>query len=104
MPGVTENLRIDYESLRKYRENIVYCSISGYGDIGPMKNSPAFDNIIQAESGFMHLTGSPETGPFKMGFAITDVLTGLYAANAVLAGLMYRSQTSKGIHMKTSLI
>lgn len=51
----------------------------------------------------MSLTGSQETGPFKMGFAITDVLTGLYAANAVLAGLMHRNQTSKGIHLKTSL-
>lgn len=48
VPGVTEHLKVDYESLKKYREDLVYCSISGYGDIGPMKNSPAFDNIIQA--------------------------------------------------------
>lgn len=52
----------------------------------------------------MHLTGSPETEPFKLGFAITDVITGLYAANAVLAGIIHRNQTSKGIHLKTSLI
>jgi crotonobetainyl-CoA:carnitine CoA-transferase CaiB-like acyl-CoA transferase len=52
----------------------------------------------------MHLTGRPDTEPFKMGFAITDVITGLYASNAVLAGLMYRNQTGKGIHLKTSLI
>lgn len=52
----------------------------------------------------MHLTGNPGGEPFKMGFAITDVLTGLYAANAVLAGLLHKSQTGKGIHLKTSLI
>jgi formyl-CoA transferase len=59
VPGVTENLNIDYERLKKYKNDIVYCSISGYGDTSILKNSPAFDNIIQAECGFMHLTGSP---------------------------------------------
>lgn len=51
----------------------------------------------------MHLTGKPNSEPFKMGFAITDVLTGLYASNAILAGLHYRNQNNKGLHIKTSL-
>lgn len=68
-----------------------------------MKNKPSFDNIIQAETGFMHLTGAPDTEPFKLGFAVSDVITGLYASNAILAGLLQREKTGKGIHMKTSL-
>ena len=48
IPGVTKKLGIDYDSLKKYNNNLVYCSISGYGDIGPLKNAPAFDNIMQA--------------------------------------------------------
>lgn len=68
-----------------------------------MKHSPAFDNIIQAEAGFMHLTGIQDGPPFKLGFAITDVITALYASNAVLAGLLHREQTGEGIHLRTSL-
>jgi crotonobetainyl-CoA:carnitine CoA-transferase CaiB-like acyl-CoA transferase len=103
VPGVAQQLKVDYETLKQHKEDLVYCSISGYGDIGPLKNSPAFDNIIQAETGFMHLTGAPNTEPFKMGFAISDVLAGLYSANAILAGILHRNQTGKGIHLKTSL-
>lgn len=67
----------------------MYCSVSGYGDFGEKKHFPAFDNIIQAETGFMHLTGNKDL-TFKMGFAITDVLTALYASNAILAGIIHR--------------
>ena len=76
--------------------------MSGYGDFGARKNFPEFDNIIQAETGFMHLTGSKDKA-YKMGFAITDVLTALYASNAILAGIIHRQQTNQGIHLKTSL-
>lgn len=70
----------------------MYCSVSGYGDIGSKANYPAFDNIIQAETGFMHLTGTREQ-PYKLGFAITDVLTALHASNAILAGIIHTQQT-----------
>ncbi len=89
MPGVTEKLGIDYETLSNLKPNLVYCSISGFGDMGDKKNYPAFDNLIQAETGFMHLTGSKDGDPYKLGFAIADVVTSLYAANALLAGLIY---------------
>lgn len=93
---------MDYDTLAKYNPKLIYCSVSGYGDFGSKAKYPAFDNIIQAESGFMHLTGAKNEA-FKMGFAITDVLTALYASNAILAGMMYTEQTGKGIHLKTSL-
>jgi crotonobetainyl-CoA:carnitine CoA-transferase CaiB-like acyl-CoA transferase len=102
VPGITQKLQIDYETLKKYNPKLVYCSVSGYGDFGSKADFPAFDNIIQAETGFMHLTGNQEQ-PFKMGFAITDVLTALYASNAILAGIIYTQQTGEGIHLKTSL-
>lgn len=86
---MTEKLQIDYDKLKKYNEKLIYCSVSGYGDFGTRKNFPAFDNIIQAETGFMHLTGSKDQA-YKMGFAITDVLTALYASNAILAGIIHR--------------
>lgn len=94
---------MDYDTLKQYNKNLVYCSISGFGDFGSKKNYPAFDNLIQAETGFMHLTGEAEGEPYKLGFAIADVVTSLYASNAILAGLMYQSQNGEGIHVKTSL-
>lgn len=103
IPGVTERLGIDYESLKARNPQLVYCSISGFGDTGSKKNYPAFDNLIQAETGFMHLTGEKGGEPFKLGFAIADVVTSLYAANALLAGLIYQQQNGKGIHVRTSL-
>ena len=60
--------------------------------MGSKKNYPAFDNLIQAETGFMHLTGQQGGEPFKLGFALADVVTSLYAANAILSGLIYQMQ------------
>ncbi len=79
--------------MKKYKSDIVYCSVTGFGDVGSKKNYPAFDNLIQAETGFMHLTGDKKTEPFKLGFAVSDVLTSLYAANAILAGFVHQIQT-----------
>lgn len=104
VPGTTDRMNLSFEDIIKVNPKIVYCSISGYGEVGPKANYPAFDQIIQGESGFMHLTGGKDTTPFKMGFAISDVLTGLYAANAILGGLHYVRDNNKGIHVKTSLL
>lgn len=103
IPGVTQKLGVDFETLSKYNPTLAYCSVSGFGDVGSRKHSPAFDNLIQAETGFMHLSGEKGGDPYKLGFAIVDVVTSLYAANALLAGLLHVEQTGKGIHVKTSL-
>ena len=59
IPGTTERLKIDFDSISKVNSTIVYCSISGYGDTGPKAHQPAFDQVVQGEAGFMHLTGGP---------------------------------------------
>lgn len=104
VPGTTERLKVDFESISKVNPTVVYCSISGYGDTGPKAHQPAFDQVVQGEAGFMHLTGGPQTDPYKMGFAIADVLTGLHSATAILGALNYAKETKKPIHVKTSLI
>ncbi|EAR83810.2 CAIB/BAIF CoA-transferase family protein (macronuclear) [Tetrahymena thermophila SB210] len=101
--GVTQKLNLDYETLNKINQRIIYASISGYGDTGPMSQSPAFDLVMQARSGFMHISGQPDGPPTKMGFAVSDVLTGLNLANGILAALYYRQVTGRGMHVKTSL-
>jgi crotonobetainyl-CoA:carnitine CoA-transferase CaiB-like acyl-CoA transferase len=93
IPGTTERLKVDYESLKKINPKLIYCSISGYGDIGPKSHEPAFDQILQGYSGYMHLSGDPEGSPYKLGFAIVDVLTGLNASNAIQAALFKRAMT-----------
>jgi crotonobetainyl-CoA:carnitine CoA-transferase CaiB-like acyl-CoA transferase len=80
---------VDFETLSKYNPKLAYCSVSGFGDVGSRKYSPAFDNLIQAETGFMHLSGEKGGDPYKLGFAIVDVVTSLYASNALLAGLLH---------------
>lgn len=72
--------------------------------MGPKKHEPAYDQILQGYSGYMHLSGDPEGSPYKLGFAIIDVLTGLNASNAILAALNNRVNTGKGAHIKSSLL
>lgn len=97
-------MKIDYQTLSSINPKLIYCSISGYGDIGPKSHEPAYDQILQGYSGYMHLSGDPEGSPYKLGFAVIDVLTGLNASNAILAALYNRSNTNKGVHIKTSLL
>ena len=104
VPGTTSRLKIDYPTLSCINPKLIYCSISGYGDVGPKKAEPAFDQILQGYSGYMHLTGSPNGSPTKLGFAIVDVLTALNASNAILAALNHRHTTGVGSHIRTSLL
>lgn len=89
--GVMEKYGLGFNDLNKLNERLIFASISGYGEDGPLANAPAFDLVMQARSGFMHITGHPNSPPTKMGFAITDVLTGLNLANGILAALFHRT-------------
>jgi crotonobetainyl-CoA:carnitine CoA-transferase CaiB-like acyl-CoA transferase len=82
---------------------LVACSISGFGRTGPMKDAPGYDFAIQALSGLMNITGPPEGPPYKVGVAVADVLTGLYAANAILAALHARARTGHGYAIDLAL-
>ena len=94
--GTMEKFGLAYEDVRKINERIVYCSITGFGETGPYKEMPGYDFIIQAMSGLMSITGTEQSGPQKMGVAITDVLTGLYATIGIQAALIERNVSNKG--------
>ncbi len=89
-------LGLTHERLKKLNPRLVSCSISGYGRSGPFADRPGYDLVIQAMAGIMSITGTPEGEPMKVGVAISDVITGLYAAASVLAGLFARGSAQNG--------
>ncbi len=94
--GTLEQFGLGYADLAALNPGLVYCSISGYGRTGPRADEPGYDFAIQAESGLMSITGEPGGAPMKHGMAITDLVTGMNAAQAVLAALLARARTGKG--------
>ncbi|HEY5828742.1 MAG: CaiB/BaiF CoA transferase family protein [Hyphomicrobiaceae bacterium] len=94
-PGTAHRLGVGFEAIRAVNPRIVYCSISGFGQDGPMSPRPAYDHIIQAVSGIMSVTGTPETAPSRTGPPLVDYLTGLSAAIAILAALRERDRTGE---------
>ncbi|MBI3918622.1 MAG: CoA transferase [Betaproteobacteria bacterium] len=101
--GVPERLGIDYESLRKINPRLVYCSISGFGDSGPRRLQPAYDAVMQAFVGIMHMTGAPGTPPARASVSICDIGAAMYANQAILLGLAARERTGCGQHVEASL-
>ncbi len=101
--GVPERLGIDYESLRQINPRLVYCSISGFGDSGPRQFQPAYDSVMQAFVGIMHMTGAPGTPPTRTSVSVCDVGAGMYANQAILLGLAARERTGKGQRVEASL-
>ena len=103
-PGALEKFALDYASVSAANPAVVYCSVTGFGQDGPRRNEPGYDFVIQAMSGFMALTGEPDGDPMKMGISISDLTTGLWAANAVQAALLMRHRTGKGQWIDMSLL
>lgn len=99
---------LDYASLAEVNPQLVYCSITGFGQDGPYAARAGYDFLIQGLGGLMSLTGRPDgepgAGPMKVGVALTDILTGLYAANAVQAALAWRDRSGKGQHIDLALL
>ncbi|ORX50097.1 CoA-transferase family III [Hesseltinella vesiculosa] len=104
LPGKLASMGMGYEELSKINPRLVYASITGYGQDGPYADRPGYDVIIEAEAGLMHITGEPDGVPVKVGVAITDLTTGLYAKGAILAALIQRGMTGKGQHIDCSLL
>lgn len=94
--GTMEKWGLDYDHLKEINPQLVYCAITGFGATGPYQNLAGYDYIIQAMGGLMSITGSEESGPMKVGVAITDVLTGQNAAIAILGALNERSRSGVG--------
>jgi len=103
-PDVKRRLGVDYESLSALNERLIYCSISGFGQDGPLANRPGFDPIAQGMSGLMSVTGFPETGPIRVGVAIGDSLGGIFAMYGILLALIERNRSGKGQYVSTSLL
>jgi len=95
---------LDYAALREAHPGLIYCSITGFGQDGPYAHRAGYDYIIQGMSGLMSVTGDPEGQPQKVGVAVTDVLTGVYASTAILAALHQRAATGKGQQIDMSLL
>ncbi len=102
-PGVMARLGLDYESVRGLQPRLVYCSVSGYGQSSPRRDWPAIDNIVQATSGMMSLSGENGDGPMRVGFPVVDTLTGQTAAFAILAALLRRDRTGAGEHIDVAM-
>lgn len=101
--GTMERFGLSYETIANINPKIVYCSITGFGETGPYKDMPGYDFIIQAMSGLMSITGDEASGPQKLGVAITDILTGLYAVIGIQAALLERTRSGKGQKLDLSL-
>lgn len=102
--GVLDRLGLGYEQLRRVNPRLVYCSISGYGSTGPYAAHPGYDFIIQAEGGFMGITGPEEGPPSRSGVPIIDITAGMFSATAILAALRTRDATGEGQHIDLSLL
>ena len=95
---------LDYDSLKAINPKLVYCSITGFGQTGPYASRAGYDFMIQAMGGIMSVTGEADGQPMKIGVALADVLTGLYAANAIQAALIHQRETGQGQHIDMALL
>ncbi len=103
-PGVIGRLGFGYDDVCKTNPEIVFCSVSGYGQDSPQRDWPAIDNIVQATSGMMMLSGAEGDPPIRIGFPIVDTLTGQTAATAILGALIQRLRTGKGAYIDVSML
>ena len=92
-----------YDAASAINPNLIYCSITGFGQTGPLRDKPGYDFMIQAMGGLMSITGEPDGEPMKVGVAVADLFAGQNAVIAILAALQARAQTGKGQHLDISL-
>jgi len=102
-PGATARMGLDASSLRAVHPRLIVCDISGYGNEGPYRDKKAYDLLIQSESGYLSVTGTPET-PSKSGNSIADIAAGMYAYTNILSALIQRDKTGEGAHIDISML
>ena len=103
-PDVKDRLKIDYATLAALNPRIVYASISGFGQDGPYRDRPGFDQIAQGMGGLMSITGLPGQGPVRVGIPVADLTAGIFAAMGILIALLEREQSGKGQWVQSSLL
>jgi len=102
-PGLAERSGFGPDALRERNPRLVYCSIGAFGKVGPLRDAPGYDPLIQAASGIMSVTGEPGGGPVRAGASLVDYMTGMWAALGIVAALGERERTSRGTVVDTSL-
>jgi succinate--hydroxymethylglutarate CoA-transferase len=103
IPGKLDEYDLGYEQLKKVAPELIYCSITGYGNVGPYRKRPGYDVIAASMGGLLHITGNEDGPPCKVGVAMTDIATGLYAHGAILAALLHRMKTGQGQKIDVNL-
>jgi CoA:oxalate CoA-transferase len=103
-PGVMASYGLDAEAVRAKYPSVIYCSANGYGPEGALAMDPSYDNVIQAYSGLMSITGTDASGPIRSGLPLADLLTGVFATVGILAALHERQQSGLGQHVQVSLL
>ncbi|XP_067628867.1 succinate--hydroxymethylglutarate CoA-transferase [Eurosta solidaginis] len=104
VPGKLAKYGLDYEQLRKVAPQLIYCSMTGYGSVGAYAKRPGYDVIASSMAGLLHITGERDGPPCKVGVAVTDIATGLYAHGAILAALLQRERTGVGQKIDVNLL
>ncbi|KAF8865680.1 caib/baif family protein-like protein [Acephala macrosclerotiorum] len=103
LPGSLKKYNMDYETVRKINPKLIYASITGYGQTGPYASRAGYDVMVEAEMGLMHITGARDGPPVKVGVAVTDLTTGLYTSNSIMAAIIARAKTGRGQHIDVAL-
>jgi len=103
-PGIMDRLELSYETLKKFKRDLIYCAISGFGQTGPLKDNPAYDQIVQGLSGVMSVTGDKNSAPLRVGYPVADTVGGITAAFAVAAALFRRQRNREGELIDVSML
>lgn len=103
-PGVMDRLGLGWDTLKEINPGLVYCAISGFGQEGPLRDRPAYDQIVQGMSGLMSVTGTPEVAPLRVGAPVCDTMGGLAAAFGIAAALVRKSRTGQGAFLDVSML
>jgi len=103
-PGTLTKLGLDYEGLSGKFPRLVYCSISGFGQTGPRSKEAGYDAVMQGEGGLMSITGSADGPPYRLGVAIADIVTGMFAAQGIALALFARERTGRGQHVDIGML
>ncbi len=103
-PGVMDRLGVGYEALKAVNPRLVYCAISGFGQDGPMRHAPAYDQIVQGLSGVMSITGTEDSAPLRVGYPMADTIGGITAAFAVASALVRQQRTGEGDFIDVSML
>lgn len=103
-PGVMKRLGLGYDELQQVNPPLIYCAISGFGQDGPMKNAPAYDQIIQGLSGMMSITGDERCAPLRVGYPVADTIGGITAGLAITSALVRRANTGEGAYIDVSML